>query len=220
MVHQVAERLCRDVVDVVRGAGLHEQALALEAGLAAATAPPGPAPARGPAADPVAAAAEGVAAAHLPQAMDPSRQGAAHRLGGVLGELADDLRWTQTAAYVAAPPHASFLSRYAHATILGSAASSPLIVDPTRTAVTGVLLLGPDNHYPHHHHPADEVYIPLTRALWSSGAGEPYRPLAPGQVLHHRPGQEHAIRTGEAPLLALYLWSGDTTASARLSHPA
>lgn len=73
----------------------------------------------------------------------------------------------------------------------------------------GVLLLGPGNDYPHHLHHADEVYLPLTRARCSSGLAEPYQARATGRALHHRPGQAHGARSGSAPLLALYLWTGD-----------
>lgn len=235
MVNELVGRLCRDLAAVVRSAGLDAQALAVETALAAATPPARPSVAdtsagasaagvssarapltRAPSADPVAVAAERVAAAYLPGALDSARSGAAQRLGEVFGELSAELRWTQTAAYVAAPPHEEFLGRYAHAPLLGPATAAPPLVDPTGTAVVGVLLLGPGNRYPHHHHPADEVYVPLTDALWSSGLHEPHRPLAPGRPLHHRPGREHAIRTGEGSLLALYLWTGDTTTAAQL----
>ena len=131
-------------------------------------------------------------------------------------ELVDRLRWRQTAAYVAAPPHADFLGRYAHATVLGSPTSSPVLVDPTRTAAVGVLLLGSPNYYPPHHHPADEIYLPLTGGEWSSGPGAPFVARAPGDLLHHRPHQVHAVRTTSTALLALYLWTGDTMTSARL----
>jgi hypothetical protein len=89
-------------------------------------------------------------------------------------------------------------------------------VDPTHTAALGILLLGPGTHYPHHRHPADEVYLPVTEARWSSGLDEPYRPLEPGQPKHHRSRQAHAVRAGARPLLTIYLWTGDTLTSAQL----
>lgn len=208
-----AEQLCRHVLAVLHGAGLDEQGAALEAGLAAAEAPRADVDTR---ADTVDAAADHVAAIYLPRALSAAHAGPAAEIGAVLTELATALRWTQTAAYVAAPPDEVFLARYAHAAVLGSAAASPLLVDPTHTAAVGVLLLGPGNHYPHHRHPADEIYIPVTDAMWSSGLDEPYRPLEPGHPKHHRPGQAHAIRSGERPLLTIYLWTGDTLTSAQL----
>ena len=99
--------------------------------------------------------------------------------------------------------------------MLGSSADA-LLVDESQTAAVGVLLLAPDNVYPHHRHPADEVYLPLTVAQWSSGQDEPFTALEPGRPLHHEPLQPHAVRTADERLLALYLWTGDTTTPARL----
>lgn len=143
----------------------------------------------------------------------------ANRRSGLAEGLAcinDLLQWTHTDTYVAAPPHEHFLERYAHATILGSNRATAVVVDASCTAAVGVLLLGPDNQYPHHQHPADEVYVPLTHAEWSSGTAESYLDRQPGTVLHHEPLQPHAVQTHGSSLLTLYLWTGDTTTSAWL----
>jgi len=47
----------------------------------------------------------------------------------------------------------------------------------------------------------------------------PWRSEATGAVIHHASGVPHATRAGEAPLLAIYLWSGDLGTHARLSGP-
>lgn len=137
-------------------------------------------------------------------------------LAASLKPLGDLLYWTQTDTYVRAPPHHRFLQRYAHATILGSKPATAVLVDDSRTAAVGVLLLGPDNRYPHHQHHADEAYVPLTPAAWSSGLSEPYVDRIPGSALHHAPLQAHSVHSGQNSLLALYLWTGDTTTSAWL----
>ncbi|WP_353074134.1 dimethylsulfonioproprionate lyase family protein [Amycolatopsis carbonis] len=56
--------------------------------------------------------------------------------------------------------------------------------------------------------PADEVYLPLTGARWSTDQS-PYVAREPGTALHHAPAQPHAIHTDAVPLLARYLWRGD-----------
>ena len=74
----------------------------------------------------------------------------------------------------------------------------------------GVLMLGPQVEYPRHRHEAEEVYIPLTgQTLWLQGNQEwTLHPL--GQPIFHAPWVPHAMKTGAAPLLALYLWrAGD-----------
>lgn len=72
----------------------------------------------------------------------------------------------------------------------------------------GFLLLGPHIDYPDHHHIAEEIYIPLTGgAEWRAGdAG--FQKREAGEVIHHASNMVHAMRTGDAPLLALYLWRG------------
>ncbi|MEV8615056.1 dimethylsulfonioproprionate lyase family protein [Amycolatopsis sp. NPDC051373] len=127
-------------------------------------------------------------------------------------------RWTQTTTYVSNPPNERFLPGYAHCTLLGPAAALPVAVDPASLVTLGVLLLGPHVHYPPHWHPADEVYVPLTRARWSTDES-PYVAREPGTVLHHAPTQPHAIHTDAVPLLALYLWRGDLHTPARLIDP-
>ncbi len=194
-----------ELITVLRRGGLNQQADALERGLTSAgeavhtqprtkPQPPG--------------AGDQVATIHLPDALDAARSGPARHIGEHLAKTVNTLRWTQTAAYVAAPPHPGFLDGYAHAALLGPRAAAPLLEDPTGSVALGVLLLGPRNDYPHHLHPADEVYIPLTRARWSPGLAEPHQSQTPGWVVHHRPGQAHGMRTGNASLLAIYLWTG------------
>lgn len=72
----------------------------------------------------------------------------------------------------------------------------------------GFLLLGPNLVYPDHHHLAEEIYIPLTGGTeWRMGEGA-FGARAAGEVVHHASNVNHAMRTGDEPLLALYLWRG------------
>jgi hypothetical protein len=163
---------------------------------------------------PVAASADLPALRHLPEAIRLAPTDGTP----VLVQALASARWTQTHTYVRDPPNERFLSGYAHCTLLGPAAMSPVAVDPAGLVTLGVLLLGPHRHYPPHWHPADEVYLPLTAARWSVG-DSPYLPREPGAVLHHAPTRPHAIRTDATPLLALYLWRGDLHTPARLVDP-
>lgn len=153
--------------------------------------------------------------AHLPRAT------AAGRLhlpaaGEALRTAAAGAAWTQTSAYVARPPGPRFLDGYAHATLAGPADGAPsgMTAGGGPSVALGLLLLGPGVHYPHHRHPADEVYLPLSAARWSHEVGAPLREESPGELLHHRPEQAHAMGAGAQPLLAVYVWTGDVTASA------
>ena len=80
----------------------------------------------------------------------------------------------------------------------------------------GILLIGPERHYPKHNHPAEEIYIPLTRALWWR-SGEDWRKVPPGEVIHHAPWREHATKTQDVPLIALYAWLGEIGRNAELT---
>lgn len=113
-------------------------------------------------------------------------------LAGVLGPLAAGARWTQTASYVREPPSPGFLDGYAHATL---AAGDGVAI--------GLLLLGPHLHYPPHHHPAEEFYLPGATIEWLEGV----RPA--GVVVHHAPWQPHAMTTDDRPALLAYVWTGE-----------
>jgi len=77
----------------------------------------------------------------------------------------------------------------------------------------GFLLLGPHVVYPDHHHVAEEVYIPPTGGTeWRMGDG-PFMERKGGEVIHHASNVNHAMRTGNEPLLALYLWRGGPLAA-------
>lgn len=119
---------------------------------------------------------------------------------GVVGAAAA-LAWGQT--YAAGDLGERFLERYGWSELIGlrgPIASSRL--------ACGVLLLGPEIEYPPHGHAAEEIYVPLAgTADWLRG-GEGWRRRRPGELIHHPSGVAHAMRTGEQPLLALYLWRG------------
>jgi quercetin dioxygenase-like cupin family protein len=77
----------------------------------------------------------------------------------------------------------------------------------------GFLVLGPGIEYPDHHHVAEELYIPLTGATaWRMGGGA-YHIRTAGEVIHHASNVSHAMRTGDEPLLAFYLWRGGPLAA-------
>ena len=162
--------------------------------------------------------------AHLHDAIEQARQALPDRVGQALAGSALNAEWTQTEAYLAEPPSQDFLDRYAHATLAGPPdlasrmrgrqRSSERPVECRTPVAFGLLLLAAGVRYPHHQHPADEVYVPLTEARWSHGQYEPFVYQPAGAVLHHRPGQAHAMITDGTPLLALYVWTGAVTVPA------
>ncbi len=144
----------------------------------------------------------GVAAASAPP-------GPLSSLARAVAAAAPLLAWRQT--YDPSEVAASFLERYGWCELIG--ATGPI---PSAALAAGVLLLGPGTHYPPHAHVAEELYVPLSgTAQWSRGHGGDFESRQPGEPIFHASGESHAMRTGAAPLLALYLWQG-----AGLGEPA
>jgi hypothetical protein len=115
--------------------------------------------------------------------------------------VAGECRWRQT--YQAAEAPAAFLDNYAWTELVGL--NGPLA---SRELACGFLLLGPATDYPSHHHLPEELYVPLSgTAVWQQGGQDPAR-RPPASVIHHRPGEPHAMQTESQPLLALYVWRG------------
>ena len=115
--------------------------------------------------------------------------------------LGGALAWRQT--YSRDEIGDDFLQRYGWTELVGA---KGLVRNPAVSA--GLLLLGPDVHYPAHHHPALEHYVPLSGTAQWYDEDLGWRAVAPLRTIVHRPNVRHAIRTGEAPLLAYFHWSG------------
>jgi len=138
----------------------------------------------------------------LPQAVERALPGPTATLARMVAEAAIGLAWRQT--YSTNAVSRAFLERYGWSEFCGL--SGPV---PSTALACGVLLLGPDTHYPPHRHAASEWYVPLSgTAEWQCDGGE-FVMRPPGCCVVHRPGEPHAMRTVSEPLLALYLWSGD-----------
>lgn len=127
-----------------------------------------------------------------------------------LRDGAAGLRWGQT--YGAADFGEAFLRGYGWTELIGL--RGPIASD---AVAVGFLLLGPGVEYPAHAHEAEEVYLPLSgTASWMRGEAG-YAPVAPGVAIRHPSWMPHAMRTGDAPLVAAYVWrGGDLAAKSRI----
>lgn len=136
----------------------------------------------------------------LPQiADDPAAFGGS--LVAALCQAASSLAWRQT--YTIKDMDSAFLANYGWSEILGG--TGPL---ESERLACGFLILGPSTLYPRHRHDAEEVYLPLSgTAAWQQGDDQ-WREQPPGTTIHHAGDEPHAMRTGQNPLLALYLWRG------------
>ena len=125
------------------------------------------------------------------------------------------LRWTQNEAYVRDNPDNPFLSAYAFATVSG--ASGPLICD---VPLCGFILIGPDVHYPAHHHAPSEVYLLMGPGIrWQLDHGDWFGTSA-GDLIFHDSWRVHATRTANAPMLAFVSWLDKSERDGiRWAHP-
>lgn len=130
---------------------------------------------------------------------------------------ADSLDWRQT--YAEGEVSGRFLRNYGWAEIASPGARSAAAAAGCPQISCGVLVLGPDTFYPPHCHEAEEIYLPLSgTAEWQQGNAV-WRHRSPGTLIHHSSEELHAMRTGEHPLLAMYLWrSVDLHQQARLGR--
>jgi hypothetical protein len=162
---------------------------------------------------PVAAAEEGASLGvgrHWPAAIS------ADPLGRLVAKVTLGLQqlghgWLQNPNYRKAPPHPDFLANYGYREWLGPNAGFP-----SADFRLGILVLGPDTLYPLHHHPADEVYLPLGPGRWfKDGLG--WQDRVAGDVIHHPPHCGHATQAGDQPLAAIYLWRGEIMKAAEIA---
>lgn len=72
----------------------------------------------------------------------------------------------------------------------------------------GVVVIGPDVHYPDHRHVAEEIYAPIAgRGEWRYHM-DVWREHGAGATVYTPPLAWHALRTGDEVLLLLYAWIG------------
>jgi len=72
----------------------------------------------------------------------------------------------------------------------------------------GVSLVAPHMRYPDHDHPPEETYLVLSEGEFRHGDSGWFSPGV-GGTFYNEPGIRHAMRTGDAPLLAFWaLWAG------------
>ena len=87
--------------------------------------------------------------------------------------------------------------------------AGPTSPAPCETLRLGIFLLGPKAFYPDHSHAADELYYVIGgRGEWQTDGG-PFVEHGPGALIEIPSFTPHALRTGAAPVLMVYAWTGD-----------
>ena len=71
----------------------------------------------------------------------------------------------------------------------------------------GLYIQKPEINYPLHAHDAEEYYLILSgNADWQI-ENKKFR-IGPGCIVHHHSSEAHGTHTGEEPLLAVWMWTG------------
>jgi len=81
----------------------------------------------------------------------------------------------------------------------------------------GLFLIAPGVVYRDHHHPAPELYAPLTGPHgWRFGPGRPVMTKPAHQPVWNPPLQPHLTRVGAMPFLCLFVWTRDVNEPAHV----
>jgi len=128
-----------------------------------------------------------------------------------IAALVPALEWMQSSAYTDAVLGAGFTANYGWCEIIG-----PRGFFKGDDFLLGLLMLGPNRHYLDHHHPAPELYWPMTGGtLWRKGNSDLIERAA-GTPIWHPAHVVHATKTLDTPLLTFWSWTRDTSVAARL----
>lgn len=106
------------------------------------------------------------------------------------------LRWERRRT--AAPSDQPFYDGHANAMLVG-----PGGLEERSDVWVGATVMAPHVVYPDHSHPPEEVYIALSRGEWWN-AGMDWTEPGPGGIVYNPPGILHAMRSHDAPFLALW----------------
>lgn len=93
---------------------------------------------------------------------------------------------------------ANFMDGHANAMVVG-----PGGIENRDDAWVGVSLLAPHVRYPDHQHAPEEVYLALSPGEFRQADGQWFEPGV-GGTFFNKPGIVHAMRSGQAPLFAVW----------------
>lgn len=142
------------------------------------------------------------ARAHLQTALRTaaSSPGPAAALAYALDAIEPQLCWQRRPGAENVP--GNFADGHANATIVGDGG-----LEARGDVRIGVSLLAPHVTYPDHRHPPEELYAVLSPGSWRQDA-KPWHEPGLGGVVYNHPNVVHAMRSTEAPLLAVWcLWN-------------
>jgi hypothetical protein len=122
------------------------------------------------------------------------------------------LKWITYDGYPRLEIGPRFPEAHAFATVIGPAG---LVGAPDFEL--GLFLIAPYTLYRDHHHPAPELYLPLTGPhRWRFGIEAPWQELPADRPVWNAPWAVHATAVGSVPFLCIYGWTRDVDLPARV----
>jgi hypothetical protein len=144
---------------------------------------------------------------HLDAALGGARAAGFASLALAIDRARPHLTWTTYDAYPVDDIGARFARSHAFAEIVGPGAA----VEAADYDL-GLFLIGPRVFYRDRHHPAPELYLPLTGPTrWRFGTAAPWETLAAGEAVWNPANRVHATIVDDVPLLCLYAWTRDVS---------
>lgn len=130
-----------------------------------------------------------------------------------INKVRSELNWKQSNSYTDDIVGKGFIDNYGWCLIIG-----PDGFFRGDDFLLGLLMLGPDQHYRDHFHPAPELYWPLTGGTdWRQGH-DGFATKNAGAIIWHEPFVPHATKTQTQPLLTVWSWTRDTATAAKLCN--
>ncbi len=126
-------------------------------------------------------------------------------LAAAIAASTGDLEWITYGEYPPDEIGADFLTGHAYAELVGPAAA--IFAEDYDL---GLFLIGPDILYRDHHHPAPELYAPLTGPHgWRFGPDDPLSIKPAHHPVWNPPNTPHMTKVGPVPYLCIFGWTKD-----------
>ena len=133
-------------------------------------------------------------------------------LAAAIGAAVPHLDWITYDLYPPDEIGPAFARGHAFATLVGEGAPFP-----AEEFDLGIFIVAPDVLYRDHHHPAPELYAPLTGPHgWRFGGAGPLTIKAAHVPVWNDPGTVHLTKVGPSPFLSLFAWTQDVTLPAQV----
>lgn len=133
-------------------------------------------------------------------------------LAKAIADASPFLHWVSYDAYPREEIGAGFADNHAFASIIGEGCPFGAV-----DFDLGLFIIAPHLFYRDHHHAAPELYAPLTGPHgWRFKPGDPLVWKEADVPIWNNPWEPHATMIGDAPFLAIFCWTENTSQPAKI----